>query len=130
MEAANETEQKQTSAWVLELYGGEPSSCQKVELAGVEWWYWHGCTQPEINCHIEEDGGRLRMIKCHQDDKGVFIWGFSLLVAEGQSSVHTAKLKLYCRPQRRRWPMFPKNWNSAGWHFSASRARGKCGRVG
>lgn len=84
MEAANETEQKQTSAWVLELYGGEPSSCQKVELAGVEWWYWHGCTRPEINCHIEEDGGRLRMIKCHQDDKGVFIWGFSLLVAEGQ----------------------------------------------
>lgn len=84
MEAANETEQKRTSAWVLELYGGEPSSCQKVELAGVEWWYWHGCTRPEINCHIEEDGGRLRMIKCHQDDKGVFIWGFSLLVAKGQ----------------------------------------------
>lgn len=84
MEAANETEQKQTSAWVLELYGEEPSSHQTVELAGVEWWYWRGCAWPEINCHIKEDGGRLRMIKCHQDDKGVFIWGFSLLVAEGQ----------------------------------------------
>lgn len=84
MEAANETEQKQTPAWVLELYGKEPNSCQKVELAGVEWWYWRGCRWPEINCHIEEGGGRLRMIKCHQDDKGVFIWGFSLLVAEGQ----------------------------------------------
>lgn len=84
MEAANETEQKQTSAWVLELYGEEPSSHQKVELAGVEWWYWHGCTRPEINCHIKEDGGRLRMVECYQDDKGGFIWRFSLLVAEGQ----------------------------------------------
>ncbi len=81
---ATEAEQKQTPAWLLELYGGEPDNYQTVELAGVEWWCWHGCTRQEINCHIKEDGGRLRMVKCSQGDKGVFVWGFSLLVADGQ----------------------------------------------
>lgn len=81
---ASKTEQKQTPAWLLELFGGEPEPHQKIEVAGVEWWYWHRCARPEINCHIEEGGGRWRMIECCQDDKGVFIWKCSLLVAEGQ----------------------------------------------
>ncbi|CAG0926945.1 MAG: hypothetical protein F9K21_00455 [Rhodocyclaceae bacterium] len=78
------TEQKQTPVWLLELYGGEPSDYQKTELAGAEWWHWNSIAPPKISCHIHEDGGRLRLINCHQDDKGAFAWKFSLLVAEGQ----------------------------------------------
>lgn len=81
---ATEAEQKQTPAWLLELYGGEPERHQKIVVAGVEWWYWRGCSWADINCHIEDDDGRLRMIGCYQDDKGAFVWNFSLLVAEGQ----------------------------------------------
>lgn len=80
-----ESEQKQTPAWALELYGREPELHQRIVVAGVEWWYWHGCkSRADINCHIEDDGGRSRMIGCYQDDKGAFVWNFSLQAAEGQ----------------------------------------------
>lgn len=83
MEAANETEQKQTPAWLVDLFGGEPSDHQRVELAGVEWWYWN-YSQQKIHAHIHEASGRVRMLCCTQNDKGAFCWEFTLKVADEQ----------------------------------------------
>jgi len=80
----NGTEQKQTPAWLLELFGGQPSDHQKAELAGVEWWYWDRPAVTKIHTHIKANEGRVRMLDLGQDDAGAFAWNFSLLVAEGQ----------------------------------------------
>jgi len=80
----NETEQKQTPAWLLELFGGEPERHQRIEVAGVEWWYWNYSGEAEIHTHIEEAGGRTRMLGCSQGKEGKYCWEFSLLVSEGQ----------------------------------------------
>ncbi|MCK6384204.1 MAG: hypothetical protein L6Q52_07630 [Rhodocyclaceae bacterium] len=81
---ANKTEQKQTPAWLLELFGGEPEPHQKIEVAGIEWWYWNYSGEAEIHTHIEEAGGRTRMLGCSQGKEGKYCWEFSLLVSEGQ----------------------------------------------
>lgn len=80
----NETEQKQTPAWLLELFGGEPERHQRIEVAGVEWWYWNYSGEAEIHTHIEEAGGRTRLLNCSQGKEGKYCWKFFLLVAEGQ----------------------------------------------
>lgn len=80
----NEPEQKQTPAWLLELFGGEPERHQRIEVAGVEWWYWNYSGEAEIHTHIEDAGGRTRMLDCSQKKEGKYCWEFSLLVAEGQ----------------------------------------------
>lgn len=80
----NETEQKQTPAWLLELFGGAPERHQRIEVTGVEWWYWNYSGEADIHTHIEEAGGRTRMLTCSQGKEGKYCWKFSLLVAEGQ----------------------------------------------
>lgn len=81
---ATEVEQKQTPAWLLELFGGEPKQHQRIEVAGVEWWHWNYSGEAEIHAHIEEAGGRTRLLNCSQGKEGKYCWEFSLLVAEGQ----------------------------------------------
>lgn len=82
--ATNEPEQKQTPAWLLELFGGAPEQHQRIEVAGVEWWYWNYSGEAEIHTHIEEADGRTRLLNCSQGKEGKYCWEFSLLVAEGQ----------------------------------------------
>lgn len=81
---ATEAEQKQTPAWLLELFGGEPERHQRIEVAGVEWWYWNYSGEAEIHTHIDDAGGRKRILGCSQGKDGMYHWEFSLFVAEEQ----------------------------------------------